>query len=94
MKKVTIQTKNVDIEVKRKADEVAKKAGFGGLNDAIRLFVADLASGELYITQPKIENKALKARIRQALKEYEEGRYTILDPNRSLSDQILNSPDE
>jgi len=50
MSKMTrVQTTGVLIEVKDRAEEEAKKQGFGNLQDAVRLFITQLAEGKVQV---------------------------------------------
>ncbi len=82
----TIQTKGVSIDVKEKADQNAKAAGFSSIQDVLRIIIIDIANGELPL---KIDwsYKRRKA-IREALDDYERGDYIEYDSSKPLSEQI------
>lgn len=45
MKKITLQTRNVEIKTKEKADRRAEELGLGSTQNVIRIFLNDFAEG-------------------------------------------------
>lgn len=90
MKTTTIQTKNVDVKIKEKAEQVAKSAGFSSLQDVIRIVVIDIAQGELPLKMDW-RRRPRDPELREALDDYSAGKYATLDPDKTLSEQILGT---
>src|SRR3989344_6732190 len=47
---VLIQTRGVNLKLKQAAEKAATKQGFNSLQDSIRVFIAQLASGKVEIS--------------------------------------------
>ncbi len=86
MNTMTVQTTNVNVKIKEKADKVAQEAGFNSVQDVIRIFLKDLSEGEipLKMNWGYTRNPDLNESIRQ----YKNGQYKELKENEKLSDKI------
>ena len=86
-KTVTIQTKNVDLEIKKKAEKVVKEAGMSSLQDVIRIIIIDIAEGRMPVRMAW-GSTAKDPEIRESLEQYMRGEYTTVKPGQKLSDAI------
>lgn len=78
-KTITLQTRGIDIEVKEHAEKVAREKGFSTLQDAVRLFVHQMAE------------RSLDFRIEMALQQYENGEYITIKPGENIRERILSA---
>lgn len=98
-KDITLQVRGINSSVKEKAEKVAKKSGFSTLQDAIRVFVADLAQGERIQTNMKVEyaSPKLQKTINEAMEEYRRGEYITLESDEDIlqhTQQLLKEIDD
>ena len=86
MSSVTIQTKNVDTEIRDRAEKIVREAGLSSLQDVIRVMVIDIANGRLPV---RIDWGVPKdPEVRKSIKEYSQGQFTTLKKGQKLSNSI------
>jgi antitoxin component of RelBE/YafQ-DinJ toxin-antitoxin module len=89
MDTVTVQTKNVDAEIRDKAEKIVRKAGFSSLQEVIRIMIVDIANERLPVNMDW--GAARDPDVRKALQEYEEGKVTRVKKGQLLSDALQAS---
>ncbi len=86
MDTVTVQTKNVDVKIRDKAEQVVRKAGFSSLQEVIRVMIIDIANERLPVSMDW--GAAKDPDVRKSLREYEEGKVVRVKPGQKLSDTL------
>ena len=86
MDTVTVQTKNVDVKIRDKAEKIAREAGFSSLQDVIRIMIIDIANEQLPINMNW--GAANDPEVRQAIEEYKQGKYSVLKKGQKITDTI------
>lgn len=85
MSNVTVQTRNVDVEVKKKAESVVKKFGFSSLQDVIRIFIYDISRERVDLGI----NLAFKdQKLEVALEEVRSGKVIKLPRGKKISELL------
>lgn len=86
MSTVTIQTKNVDVKIKNKAEKVIKDAGLSSLQDVIRIMIIDIANGRLPL---RIDWGTVKdEELKESIQDYKDGKLTKIKAGQKLSEVI------
>ncbi len=88
-KYVTLQTRNIPIDVKERAEANAREAGFSSLQDYVRVMVRNLSIVNVPVKiDVSLHNDP---EFLKAMKDVREGRVYSLTPNPNLNlvDQIL-----
>ena len=88
MKTTVVQTKNVAIDVKERAEKRAVEAGYNSIQDVIRIFLIDVANGRFPLKLAW--GDGLDPEVQKSLEDYRNGRYTTIAPNEDI-DKILSS---
>jgi len=83
-KKVTIQTKNVDVEIRDKAEKVVREAGWSSLQDVIRIMIIDIANERVPVRMAW--GAALDPEVRKSIEDYKAGRVYTLKKGQKISD--------
>jgi len=89
MDTVTVQTKNVDVKIRDKAEKIVREAGFSSLQEVIRVMIIDIANERLPVSMDW--GAAKDPDVRKSLKEYEEGKVVRVRPGQKLSEALLDS---
>lgn len=98
MNTLTLQVP-MDAAVKIKAQKVASEIGFSSLQDAVRLFLANLAAGKLsasFVAQTPdeilspVQEKVLTRKYNQAMKEMVSGKMKTYDNVDDLVHDLHN----
>lgn len=96
MNTITLQVP-VDRNIKISAQEAAYGMGFSSLQDAVRLFLANLSAGKLAATfsaqtpdeiLTPAQEKVLMKKYRQAKREIARGEYTVAHSAEELMAQL------
>jgi len=74
---ITLQTRGVSVNVKSKAEEAAVEMGFSSLQDAVRLFVRQLA------------DRKINLELDLAYEDYSKGNYIDIKPGEDIRRKLL-----
>lgn len=87
MSTITLQTTNISVKTKKKAEKRAQSEGYSSIHEVIRLFLHDYAYGKpLRVAW----GAALDPEVQKALRDYERGEYTEVKPGELLSEKLLD----